>query len=188
MLADAIVINSTLKSFNLSESSWPILNRYSIAIIFGSLISIIISGIIANDVYGKGEFSDWGSKKDLGWIIYGKVLSIFLIVSGLFVITSLGLSRYSRLVDIQESTVILFERLGQFVIHVLTPLNAGIAATLVAEDGFGKGLKIAIILIGGIIYLVGWIFAFAVIVIVSTIIFFFDILWRFLYAINTFAN
>jgi hypothetical protein len=184
LYSDAITVASTLVSYGLIDQLDEALKRYDIAILFGSLVSIVIGGIIANDVFGKGEFSDWGLKKDSKWIWFAKITSIFLMISGLYVIASLGAVRYGRLIGLPANDFAWLNGNAQFVINVLTFFNAGLATALIADEGFSKGarilalacISILIILISVIWYIIGAFY--------GTVVYIIDVLWRFMLGVG----
>ena len=185
LYADAINVMNTLESFGLVKSIDEALKRYDISILFGSLISVVLGGVIANDIFANGDFTDWESKKESKWIGSAKFSSRFLIISGLYVITSLGAARFGRLIFADDSIVLYILNLnGQFVIHVLTPLNAGIATFLIADDGLSKGFRI--VWLAGISALVAIlaILWYVLGAIYGTVVYIVDILWRFMLGVG----
>lgn len=184
LYSDAITVANTLVSLGFMEHLDEALTRYDIAVLFGSLVSIVIGGIIANDIFGKGDFSDWGLKDESIWKWFGKITSVFLIFSGLYVIGSLGAIRYGNLVGLPADSLASLNKNGQFVINILTFLNAGLATALIAEEGFTKGtrifalacLSILLVLVSVIWYLIGAIY--------GTVVYIVDIAWRFMLGVG----
>lgn len=178
LYADAITVANTLEGFGLVHNLEDALKRYDIAILFGSLISVVLGGIIANDIFGDGDFTDWNIKRDSKWGWFGKIFSIFLILSGLYVIASLGAARYGRLVAVPEDVLSFLQDNGQIVINILTPINAALATALIADDAFNKGLKIlgliALVFLLGILAII-WYFVGAI---YGTVVYLIDVLWR----------
>ncbi len=186
LLADLIVITNTLELVGLYKNLPEILGRYEVAVTFGSLVSIVIGGLVSNDITGNGEFTDWGLKKETSSSKNVKFLSRILIWSGLLVIFFLGLARFGRIMEYPESVLVWLRALGNLSIHVITPINAGIAAYLVAEDGV-KGLKIVllvpVILVWVFLLLAGYILS----IVISTVIFFIDVIWRLILGLGSIA-
>jgi len=196
LCADAIIVVNTLESFGIIPHDFPtvlqrytivniiviffesLLQRYDIAILFGSLISVILGGIIANDIFGDGDFTDWNVKRESKWGWFGKFVSVLLIFSGIYVIASLGAARYGRLVAVSGNVLSFLQDNGQFVINILTPINAALATALIAEDAFNKGGKILVLM--ALAFLLGvlaviWYFVGAI---YGTIVYLVDVLWR----------
>jgi len=179
LFADAITVTNTLEYFSLAHNITDILKRYDIAILFGSLISVVVGGIIANDVFGKGEFSDWGLKRDTKWIWFARIVSPFLMLSGIYLIASLGASRFGGLVELPANVMTFLERNGQIVLNILTPINAALATALIAEDGLTKGLKILALMCMFLLLGILIIAAYVITIIISTVIYLVDVTWRF---------
>jgi len=184
LYADTITVANTLVSYGLIKHLEEALTRYDIAILFGSLVSVVVGGIIANDLFGKGDFSDWGLKANSLWLWFAKVTSVFLIFSGLYVIASLGGVRYGRLAGLEPVSLAWLEQNAQFVINVLTFVNAGLATALIADDGFTKGgrilalacISILVVFVSVIWYLIGAIY--------GTVVYIVDVLWRFMLGVG----
>ncbi len=178
LYADAITAVNTLEGFGIAHDLPTGLQRYDIAILFGSLISIILGGIIANDIFGDGDFTEWNVKREFKWGWFGKIVSVLLIFSGMYVIASLGAARYGRLVAVSGNVLSFLQDNGQFVINVLTPINAALATALIADDAFNKGGKIlalmALAFLLGILAVI-WYFVGAI---YGTIVYLVDVLWR----------
>lgn len=184
LYADAITVANTLESYGLVGALDEALTRYDISILFGSLVSIVLGGVVANDVFAKGDFTDWGLKKDSKWVWFAKFFSIFLILSGLYVIASLGAARFGRLVTLDTTILSFLQNNGQFVINILTPINAGIATALIADDAFNKGLRIVglaavsvlVVVLAIVWYLLGAVY--------GTVVYLVDVLWRFMLGVG----
>jgi len=185
LYSDAITVGNTLVSFGFMKHLDEYLTRYDIAVLFGSLVSVVIGGIIANDVFGKGEFSDWGLKTASKWIWFAKITSIFLLFSGLYVIGSLGAVRYGNLIGLSADGMAALNRNGQFVINILTFINAGLATALIADEGFTKGarifalacLSVLLILVSVVWYIIGAVY--------GTVVYIVDIAWRFMLGVGS---
>ena len=187
LYTDAIYVANTLEYMEIVKEIDPLLRNYAIAVTFGSLISIVIGGLIAKDVFGEGDFSDWGLRKS-GWLIFAKIFSLILLFSGLYVVASLGATRFGGLVPSLPSNLLTFlKNNGVFVANVLTATNAAIATALIADDSVEKGAKVIVLFVLALMIAILQIVAITISIIVNTVIFFVDVLFRLLLVIKDIA-
>ncbi len=187
LYTDAIYVANTLYSMNLVKSLHALFTEYAIAVTFGSLVSIVIGGIIAKDVFGEGQFSDWGLKKS-SWTIFAKIFSLVLMVSGFYVVISLGSSRLGVLLpDLPANFLTFLEINGVIAANVITALNAAIATALIADDSLEKGVKVLVLFIISLMIAVLQIVNYIINIITSTVIFIVDIVFRLFFIIKDIA-
>ena len=144
--ADAIVISN-----NLEAMGFPIeleyLAHYEIAIAFGSFFSVIAGALIANEIYGISEFSDW--KEQLSFLRnMAGILSLFLIFSGSIVVVASGLATFTRITDLPTETVAQYEVFINGIITLLVPVNIMVASTLVVREGVKGILALMLVIMG----------------------------------------
>ncbi len=148
-IADAIAIANTLEAIDLLEVVPKGLARYELAVAIGSFFTVIAGGLVARDMFGKSEFSDWDEQHGL-WKITAGFIALFLIVSGLLVVIALGLARYRLVVTLPASTDSQLEQIVIIVIFVLVPVNAVLATILIHSEGI-KGSQIVFLFGAGIL-------------------------------------
>ena len=137
---DGIAIANTLELIGLISyvPSW--LTQYEIAIMFGSLIPIIVGGFIISNLSER----NLGEDKDENQKSLRKILSIVIIVLGLIALISLGIARYQTInrINISNETNKFIE---SFIIDpvytILIPLNSALAAFLIHSEFF-LGLQV----------------------------------------------
>lgn len=179
LYADIIVIANNLFAISLLIKIPEYLQHYEIAIAFGSFFSVIVGSLIANELYGVSELSDW--KEQVGfWRNIAGVASLFLIFSGSIVITALGLARFTMITtNLSPETSAQFQTFANIVISLIVPINSILASMLIVREGFKGILALLLIIIStwlAILYLV----IFIVRTISSLTIFVTDIVYRFL--------
>lgn len=173
--ADLIALFNTLEAKGFITSIPNIFINYHLAITFGSFFTVIVSAIVAFDLVGKGEFTDFNEYGTIGKGIVG-LMTLILAISGLTAITGLGLVRYRLLTDLLPTQEIQLEQFEDFVITVLVPFNTVLSTALVH-----KGFKA----IPNLVLWVAWIFLgvfsfllYLISVLDFVIFFIFDILYR----------
>lgn len=90
LTADVIVIYNNLSAFGLSNELPAWMKNYELAVFAGSILTIAIGSLIASDVFGKTEISDFRELPSSAWNLMIKVGAILLIVSGLISSIALG--------------------------------------------------------------------------------------------------
>ena len=145
--ADAIAITNNMDALGLLVSIPSTLNRYDLAVSFGSLFSVVVGVLVANQMYGSGEITDW--KEQVGfWRTIASLISLFLIFSGVIVIIALGLARYARMIgnSTSEATMV-YENIGSFITYLLVPVNNMLATLLLATEGIKGFLAVFALLV-----------------------------------------
>jgi hypothetical protein len=179
LYSDTIAISTSLATviptLEVPEFFW----NYVTAVAFGSFFSIIIGGLIINDiVQEKSEFSDWGEQGNITAKSLPLLMSIFLIISGFIAVVGLGLARLNVLLpSLSEQTKNAIEQITSGTINVLVPVNVAIATYLV----FSAGIKGIAVLLGVLAILVNWlttVLVFIFQIMISTMIFILDIVSR----------
>lgn len=178
LYADVIVIANNLFAINLLIETPDYLQHYEFAIAFGSFFSVIVGSLIANELYGKSELSDW--KEQVGfWRSIAGVASLFLIFSGIIVITALGLARFTMITNLSPEIAAQYQTFANIIISLIVPINSILASMLIVREGFKGVLALLLISMGAllaILYLIFFILGF----ITATTTLIIDIVYRLL--------
>jgi len=132
MLAADIAIYSKVFSMlglNYEFPEWMKYNGFTV--LTGSLLSLAIGSLIASDIFGKTENSDFSEVRSSQLNTFIKVGAILLIISGLISSISLGF--------IQSNNLGGFSSFSSIIINVAIPINLLIATPLMnpsATKGF----------------------------------------------------
>lgn len=148
LYADLIAIFNTLNQSGLILDVPEVFRRYEYAVTFGSFFTIVLSGLVLIEIFGKSIFMDMTSQPRAARVLLTWV-SIFLVISGVAVAIGLGLDRYRALANLNPT---LESNIGDFntlVLTVLVPLNSIIATFLIVSEGL-KGLPIVAVLLSQI--------------------------------------
>ncbi len=163
LYADLIAIFNTLNQSGLILDVPVMFRRYEYAVTFGSFFTIVLSGLVLIEIFGRPIFMDMASQPKaartlLTWI------SIFLVISGVAVAIGLGLDRYRALSNLDPNIESNIGDFNTLVLTVLVPLNSIIATFLIVGEGL-KGIPIVAVLVGqiGLYFSVAFLFVFGVI-------------------------
>jgi hypothetical protein len=134
---------------NLISWNVPVwLGEYSITLLSGTILSILVAGIVAGDILGdeksKNQMLWTGPERRLGrFVIY------FLIVSSFLTIIGINLVKVEVFLPdlVTDYWANVFTIVSAFFLHIVVILNAGLALFLLHKRGV-EGLKIwAVILV-----------------------------------------
>lgn len=170
--ADAISVTNTLGTLSLISGDVPsFLTRYEIAVIFGSLLSLIVGvWVIVESKEASNNRSDPAHKIIVGF-------SCFLVTSGLLATLIFALARYSALGLLPNDFQKIAENTNNVVLVILIPVNNVIASFVIFTEAL-KGLAAVSLLLISIsltgLYLLRFIYKF----IFWVIIFLFDMIYR----------
>lgn len=177
--ADAIAIANTLQFFGYIAVVPSYLSSFELSIGFGSLLAIIVGGLVASDLFGEGEFTDWAVQKESGWKTFVKWMVFFLILSGSAVVVLLSIGRLGGRVTFTQEALDRINLWAEIGTLVLVPLNATISALLIHREGF-KGLYVIYLAIASIFLFVLQVFLYLANILGSMGIFGLDLVYRFL--------
>lgn len=147
--ADAIAIANTLEAVGLLSGVPPLLTRYEIAVTLGSIGSVVVAGMIAHEIFGKAEFTDWNEGHGL-WKVIAALITIFLLIAGLVVVVALGLARYRVFVTLEPAADVRIQQLVSAAILILVPVNTVLATILIHREGI-KGIQVLFLLLTNIL-------------------------------------
>jgi hypothetical protein len=152
------------------------LTRYEIAIAFGSFFSVIAGALVANELYGRSEFSDW--KEQVGfWRNMAGTLSLFLIFSGAIVIIATGLARFTLLSNLPPDTTAFYQRIVNVIVSVLVPVNIVLASMLIIREGI-KGILVLVLIVLSVFLAINYTLYYLLSVITNLIMFLSDVMFR----------
>lgn len=178
LYADAIVISNNLYAINLPIQIPVALQRYEFAITLGSFFSVIAGALVANELYGKSEFSDWKEQVGL-WRNMAGVVSLFLIFSGIIVIIALGLARFTFVSNLPVDTAAQYQSFVNVIIYLLVPVNTMLASMLIIREGV-KGVLALTLIVIGVLVVIFSVFIYLLRIISTLVIFLSDIAYRIL--------
>lgn len=179
LYSDIIAISSSLATLMPTLDVPEYLWNYATAVTFGSVFSIIIGGLIVNDiVQGKSEFSDWGEQVNITAKSIPLLMSIFIIISGFISVVGLGLARLNVLLpSLSEQTKNAIEQITSGTINVLVPVNVALATFLIFFSGI-KGIAVLLGVMAILVSFLSAILAFILQIMISIIIFILDLAFR----------
>jgi len=143
---DAIAIANALQAEGLLEQVPGWLTPYEITVAFGSLFTAVVGALVANDIYGKGEFSDWGEQPEGFWKVTARVTTALLLISGIVVITALGLARYRAVVNLPSGWDNSLQVIAKVTTLIIVPVNAALCAILIHREAL-KGVQVVYLVV-----------------------------------------
>lgn len=159
---DAIVITGVLDvmgfPIDLPESAQNFLGQYGVAIAAGTFFSVIVSGFVLFEVFGRSEFSDFGTYPD-GLKKTVRVAAIALILSSLICGISLGFVAWKVTGQI-PAWLSWTDSLVQFSINVLVRANVLIATALILLEALKGSRSLVSVLLAIGVLVFGAIFIF----------------------------
>jgi len=170
--ADAISVTNTLGTLSLISGDVPsYLTRYEIAVMFGSLLSLIVGvWVIVESKEASNSRSNFPHKVIVAF-------SYFLVVSGLLVTLIFALARYAALGLLPNDYQQFVEITNNVVLVMLIPVNNVIASFVIFAEAM-KGLAAVSLLLVSILLTGLYVLRFIYKFIFWVFIFLFDVIYR----------
>ncbi len=122
----------------------PWLGEYSITVMAGTILSVIVSGMMVGNLFGN-EQNDAGTNEDKDFstgLIIRKVITILLLISSFLTIIGINLLKLPVFVRFfTDESIRIIEGISGVFLHVVVMFNAAMATFLLEKKGL-SGLKI----------------------------------------------
>lgn len=168
-LADLIVIANTMVLLGLMSPPLPdLLQRLDYAILGGSFLSAIVGVWMLIEMSGKGELISTEQLNSAQKKIYKFIAGIVILIAVL-VMLALAFERLIALGYLESSRTT--DLMSSFILYGLLAINNSGAAALTISPA-ASGLVVVL-----------FILAFVFVIILPVLMFFLDVIWRFIYVI-----
>jgi hypothetical protein len=176
--ADIILIANVLVLLRLINEFPQFLLSYDLATVSATFLSFIVGFTVMSQTLSReSEFMHFGATQD-SWKKVARVISLFIIVSGLVIAVAFGIFRLIALGVIESGSE--WEFLARFAINVLMLVNGILASALAFPEGL-RGLFLVLIFVQWVLRVVASLANLILTILGSLLPFFVDAFWRLTY-------
>lgn len=179
--ADSVAIAGSLSTLGLLSGEIPsFLMNYALAVGVATFLSVIIGFLVLSQTFAKeSELMHW-SDNEGPWREIAKIITLVIVLIGLFVSVLLGISRLVALGYIEATPTTEF--LVQLGLNVLILINGLLSAAIIFIEAF-KGILVILIAIQWFLVGVFYILDYLATILGSVIPFLVDVAWRVIYLV-----
>ena len=185
VLADTIVVSGTLQLLNIVLTDLPpILQKYDLAMLGGSLLALVVGGLLVFESFASpSELTRMSDKSSQEKRVY-RAIAMVVILLAIITLISFATSRLVALGQIPSSPGL--DLFLNWVLYGIIPINAAICAALIVPDGM-RGMMAIFILIEWILYGALHLLNFVISALGSVIPVVLDLIYRLIHIIIDFA-
>lgn len=140
--ADAITAFNILQLMDLLMIEVPFIFReYSIAVTFGTILSLLIVGLVGSELFNENSDVWEGKIRVIGQWIAG-----VLLLSSVATIIGINCIKLLPFVELQSGVEQFIEFMALVFLHVFVPFNAALATVLLHKEGI-RGLEVFLLIV-----------------------------------------